>query len=204
MRRILLAALGVVGFAIVWLFAARPLSLFLDRFVTVRVRALSVTPLSCSFGTIMIGDLLLSLSRTPDERPIEVDCDSSSRVVVSVDGRTFELGSRTGPSSGFEFAPDPGDQVSLTVDRSLVSWPTPFDFNFMTGHSPSWKRHLYYRLRWTKASGASFTTLWRYEQYFYGVEVGSDGWANGMMIREGSTGLIEAEIRNAGSPPRRS
>jgi len=196
MRRFLLpAVLGAVGCAIGWLFAARPLSLFLDRFVTVRVRALPVTPLSCRFGTISIGDLLLSLSATPDERPIEVDCDSSSRVVVSVDGRAFELGSRTGPSSGFEFAPDPGDQVSLTVDRSLVSWPTPFDFNFMTGHSPSWKRHLYYRLRWTKASGASFTTLWRYEQYFYG----SDGWANGMMIREGSTGLIGAEIRNAGS-----
>jgi len=201
MRRFLLpAVLGAVGCAIGWLFAARPLSLFLDRFVTVRVRALPVTPLSCRFGTISIGDLLLSLSATPDERPIEVDCDSSSRVVVSVDGRAFELGSRTGPSSGFEFAPDPGDQVSLTVDRSLVSWPTPFDFNFMTGHSPSWKRHLYYRLRWTKASGASFTTLWRYEQYFYG----SDGWANGMMIREGSTGLIGAEIRNAGSSLRDS
>jgi len=27
---------------------------------------------------------------------------------------------------------------SLTVDRSLVSWPTPFDLNFMTRHSPSW------------------------------------------------------------------
>jgi len=201
MRRFLLpAVLGAVGCAIGWLFAARPLSLFLDRFVTVRVRALPVTPLSCRFGTISIGDLLLSLSATPDERPIEVDCDSSSRVVVSVDGRAFELGSRTGPSSGFEFAPDPGDQVSLSVDRSLVSWPTPFDFNFMTGHSPSWKRHLYYRLRWTKASGASFTTLWRYEQYFYG----SDGWANGMMIREGSTGLIGAEIRNAGSSLRDS
>ena len=201
MRRFLLpAVLGAVGCAIGWLFAARPLSLFLDRFVTVRVRALPVTPLSCRFGTISIGDLLLSLSATPDERPIEVDCDSSSRVVVSVDGRAFELGSRTGPSSGFEFAPDPGDQVSLTVDRSLVSWPTPFDFNFMTGHSPSWKRHLYYRLRWTKASGPSFTTLWRYEQYFYG----SDGWANGMMIREGSTGLIGAEIRNAGSSLRDS
>src|SRR5215813_8298471 len=191
MRSIVLRGLlGVIGLVVVWLFVGRQLSTLLDRLVTVRELTLPVSPLSCRFGTILIGDLLLSLSATPDERPIEVDCDSSSRVVVSVDGRAFELGSRTGPSSGFEFAPDPGDQVSLTVDRSLVSWPTPFDFNFMTGHSPSWKRHLYYRLRWTKASGANLTTVWRYEQYFYD----SDGWTDGFMIRAGSTGLIEAHI----------
>ena len=200
MRRILLPALvGVIGTTIVWLFAARHVSLWLDRLVTVRLRSLPVSPLSCSFGTISIGDLWLSLSATPEERAILVDCDSSSRILVSVDGRAFELGSRVGPSTGFDFAPDPGDQVSLTVDRSLVSWPTPFDLNFITGHSPSWKRHLYYRLHWTKASGASLTTVWRYEQYFYG----SDGWASGMMTRAGSTGLIEAKIGAHGQRDRR-
>jgi hypothetical protein len=121
-----------------------------------------------------------------------VDCDASGHVVVSIDGRALELGARIGPSgpTGIEFTPDQGDQISLTVDRGILSWPTPFDFNFMTGHSPSWKRHLYYRLQWTKASGARFTVVWRFEQYFYD----GDGWASGMMTRAGSTGLIQADI----------
>ena len=104
------------------------------------------------------------------------------------------MGSPNGPANevGVEFAPDPGDQLSLTVERSYLSWPTPFDFNFMTGQSPSWKRHLYYRLRWTKPSGVSLLLVWRFEQYFYGPE--SHGWAGGAMTREGSTGLLKADI----------
>ena len=66
-----------------------------------------------------------------------------------------------------------------------------FDFNFMTGHAPSWKRHRYHQLVWTKRSGAKLEMLWRYEQYFYPT----DGWAAGNMTREGNTGLIKAEIK---------
>jgi hypothetical protein len=193
MRSIVLRALiGAIVGAIIWLVVGRQLSTVLDRFVTVRLRTLPVSPLSCRFGTILIGDVLLSLSATPGERAIAVECDASDRVVVSVDGRALVLGALIRSSPGSDFAPDQGDQLSLTVDRSLLSWPTPLDLNFMTGHSPSWKRNLYYRLRWTKASGASFTAVWRFEQYFYG----SDGWTGGMMTRAGSTGLIQAEIEN--------
>lgn len=182
--------LGVMGAAMIWLFVARQTSMVLDQFVTRRLQTLPVSPLSCSSGTIGIGDLLLSLDATPGERAIGVDCGSSGRVVLSIDGRAFELGARVGPSGAVDFTPDPGDEVSLTVDRSILSWPTPFDFNFMTGRSPSWKRHLYYRLQWTKASGDRLTMVWRFEQYFYG----SDGWASGTMTRAGSTGLIQKEI----------
>jgi len=192
MRSIVLRGLlGVIGLVVVWLFVGRQLSTLLDRLVTVRELTLPVSPLSCRFGTILIGDLLLSLSATPDERPIEVDCDASNRVVVSVDGRALELGTRMNSPTGSDFAPDQGDQVTLTVDRSILSWPTPLDLNFMTGQSPSWKRNVYYRLRWTKVSGASFTALWRFEQYFY------DTWTSGMMTRAGSTGLMQAEIASS-------
>jgi hypothetical protein len=33
--------------------------------------------------------------------------------------------------------------------------------------------------------------VWRFEQYFYST----DGWTGGDMTREGSTGLIKAEIK---------
>jgi hypothetical protein len=33
---------------------------------------------------------------------------------------------------------------------------------------------------------------WRYEQYFYP----RNGWGSGFMTRQGSTGLIRAEIKN--------
>jgi hypothetical protein len=61
----------------------------------------------------------------------------------------------------------------------------------MSGHSPSSKRHMYYRFLWRKYDGAELEMLWRYEQYFYG----SDGWASGFMTREGSTGLLRAQIQ---------
>jgi len=83
-----------------------------------------------------------------------------------------------------------GDDASLVTRRSIVSWPTPFDLNFMTGQSPSWKRHIYYQLRWKKSSGATLEMLWRYEQYFYP----RNGWGSGFMTREGSTGLIRLDI----------
>jgi len=76
--------------------------------------------------------------------------------------------------------------------RSAISWPTPFDLNFMTGHSPSWKRHLYYRLTWKKQNNTKLDMLWRYEPYFYSA----DGWVSGFMMREGSTGLIRVDIPN--------
>jgi hypothetical protein len=61
----------------------------------------------------------------------------------------------------------------------------------MTDHSPSWKRHTYYEIRWRKSSGANLQMLWRYEQFFYP----GNGWANEFMTREGSTGLVRVDIK---------
>ena len=200
MRAIIIKSLIVlVAVAIAWLFAARPFSLIVDRFYTAPLSSLPVSPLAYSLDNLWIGDLSLSLS--PDARPIEVhvDCDSANRVFLSSGGRRFTLGSctrrmpvRTGE---FQFVPDPGDDVSLVVSRSVISWPTPFELNFMTGAAASWKRNLYYRLRWKKPSGAELTMLWRFEQGFYH----NDGWAAGTMTRAGSTGLLSLEIQSMSS-----
>jgi len=62
--------------------------------------------------------------------------------------------------------------------------------NFMTGASPSWKRHTYQRLSWTKSNGAKLEMLWRYEQHFIGV----NGWTSPTMTHENQTGLVMVEI----------
>ena len=91
------------------------------------------------------------------------------------------------------FAPGPGDTNSVVLDRSLLSWPAPlFQFNFMTGYTPSWQRNIYHRFAWTKASGARLDILWRYRQDYDGV----NGWT-GMKL----TDLIRIEIRPASGPP---
>ena len=86
--------------------------------------------------------------------------------------------------------PPTADNALIEIRRSVLSWPTPFELNFMTGQSPSWKRRLYYRLLWKKSSGAKLEMTWRYEQYFYP----GNGWASGLMTRQGPTGLIQVHI----------
>lgn len=200
MRAIIIkTVVALIAVAIAWVFGARPLSLILDRFYTAPLSSLPVSPLAYSLDTLWIGDLSLSLS--PDLRPIDVrmNCDSANRVILSSGARLFALGrctrrmpARTGE---FQFVPAAGDDVSLVVSRSLISWPTPFELNFMTGAAPSWKRDLYYRLRWKKPSGAQLTILWRFEQGFYH----DDGWTAGTMTRAGSTGLLQLTLSPA--PP---
>jgi hypothetical protein len=205
MRRVLLRAiliaicLGAVGLA--WIFGGRRLTLFVDRFGTAEIERIPVTQLGYN-GAEMGGLILLAtgmLDTTgPDDHPfpLRIAPDANNKLVLTTSGISFPLGelvpaSSQEPASTFTVRPNKEDEVSLTVRRSFVSWPTPFEFNFMTGHSPSWKRHRYYELIWKKRSGAQLQMVWRFEQYFYST----DGWTGGDMTREGSTGLIKAEIK---------
>ena len=104
---------------------------------------------------------------------------------------SFVIGSRAGAMLGGDeaipaFAADADDETSLTLQRSVFSWPTLFGFNFMTGRSPTWRCHLYYRLSWKKASGARLKMVWCCEQGYDGV----DGWTVA-----GVEGGSEVEIR---------
>lgn len=176
----------VIGASLIWLLAGRHISLLLDRVKTVSLKSLSVVPLSYdgteTNGIFQIGELELSTAG-PDSQPfpIRIQFDSQGRPVLN------------GTEQSFILVFEPGDQPSFTVNRSLISWPSLLDLNFMTGQSPSWKRHLYYVLRWNKKSGPELTLVWRYEQHFYSV------WTSGFMTRSGTTGLIQAEL----SRPRR-
>ena len=203
MRRILITLailiLFVIGLSALWIFRGRQVSLFIDRFRTIEISSAQIGVIayegSGSGGVLIANDLKLSLNHpTPNLSP-SIGTTKDNQFALASGGKVFAFGPLTsaGENTGDRLAtaPPAGDDASIVVRRSVLNWPTPFDFNFMTGQSPSWKRHIYYQLHWKKSSGPKLEMLWRYEQYFYP----GNGWASGFMTREGSTGLIRVEIQ---------
>ena len=200
MRRILitlviLLACVIVGSAI-WIFGGSQLSLFVDRFGTAEISSARINSItyegSGTGGILRVNDLALSLN------PADSTCSTPNigstkdgQLALSAGGKVFAFGPPQSEAENLAAVPPASDDASIVFRRSVLSWPTPFDLNFMTGHSPSWKRHLYYQVRWQKQNGAKLEMLWHYEQRFYS----GNGWASGFMRREGSTGLIRVDIR---------
>jgi hypothetical protein len=197
-RKILISLGILVAFVVAivasWIFGGRQISLFLDRFGTIEMTSARINSIayegSGTGGILHINNLDLSLNDRNGPTP-SVGTTKNDRPALADGGKVFAFGSARTEAENLTTVPPAGDDASIQIRRSILIWPTPFDFNFMTGHSPSWKRHLYYRLLWKKPSGANLEMLWRYEQYFYP----GDGWASGFMTREGSTGLIQVAIK---------
>ena len=158
MRRVLIKVAIVVallvGMSILWIFGGRQLSLFLDRFGTVELVSAPIRSISYegsgSGGILHVNDLALSPnSLNPLLPSLEIGTTKDDQVALSFNGQVFSLGEgRASQNDELAAAPPLRDDASIAMRRSAISWPTPFDLNFMTGHSPSWKRHLYYRLTW--------------------------------------------------------
>ena len=197
MRKILITLGILVAFTIsilaTWIFGGRQLSLFLDRFWTIETASSRINSVvyegSGTGGILHVNDLALSLNDRNGPSP-NVGTAKDGQLALADSGRVFAFGLPRSEAENLATVPPQGDDAFIQIRRSILSWPTPFDFNFMTGHSPSWKRRLYYRVLWTKPSGVQLQMLWRYEQYFYP----GNGWASGFMTREGSTGLIQVDI----------
>lgn len=200
MRRILLKSPIVIACTIAaviaWVAGARPLSMLLDRLHTVPINSQPIEQLGigdASGGMLRINDLPMS-NAMPNYSPypMEMKVDPERQFVVQAANHAIALG-RVGESLGgsrsLRIKPEAGDKAWFHIERSMLSWPTPLAINFMSGHSPSWKRHLYYRLVWEKPDGGRLEMVWRYEQYYY------DNWASGFMTRAGTTGLIRVDIR---------
>jgi len=198
---LLLAALavGAAALAALWIFRGREISSFIDRYWTVETRSGSIQSIayegSGTGGILIANDLSLSLNEVGPGLALSVGSTKDNQLALATSGRVFPFGPLTSTSenTGERLAtvPPPGDQAFIAIRHSVLSWPTPFDLNFMTGQSPSWKRHTYYEIRWKKSSGANLEMLWRYEQFFYP----GNGWASGFMTRHGSTGLIRIEMK---------
>ena len=204
MRKILITfgilVFFVVALSALWIFRGRQLSLFIDRFETIETASARINSIayegSGTGGILRVNDLGMSLNdRTPAGASPSIGSTKDNQFALASGGKVFPFGplASAGENAGDRLAtvPPTGDDAFIRVRKSVLSWPTPFDFNFMTGQSPSWKRHIYYQLVWTKPSGANLEMLWRYEQYFYP----GNGWGSGFMTHEGgSTGLIRVDI----------
>jgi hypothetical protein len=112
-------------------------------------------------------------------------------------GRRFVLGRCPCAVADHGYAPpiDPeaGDTASITLDRGLASWPTPFNVSCCGslgggGSWYPWRRYLYWQLSWTKADGTRLDMLARFEQNY---ENGS-GWND-----PGAASLVRFGIRPA-------
>jgi hypothetical protein len=198
MRKILITLGILIALVIAMLaagiFGGRQISLFLDRFGTIEMSSARINSIgyegSGTGGILHVNNLELSLNDRNGSNP-SIGTTKTDQLALANGGKVFPFGPVRTEGENFATVPAADDNASIEIRRSVLSWPTPFELNFMTGQSPSWKRHLYYRLLWTKSSGATLEMVWRYEQYFYP----GNGWANGFMAREGSTGLIQITIR---------
>jgi hypothetical protein len=197
MRKILITLAILVAFIVAilatWILGGRQVSLFLDRFETIEMASARINSIAYegngTGGILHINNLELSLNDRNGPAP-SIGTTKNNQLGLANGGKVFPFGPARSEAENLAAVPPAGDDALIEIRRSILSWPTPFDFNFMTGQSPSWKRHLYYRLLWKKPSGAKLEMLWRYEQYFYP----GNGWASGFMTHEGSTGLIQLDI----------
>jgi hypothetical protein len=199
MRKILitLAVLSavVIIFLATWIFYGHQISLLLDRFGTIEMTSAPINSIAYqgngTGGIFHVNDLGLGLNDRNGPAP-SIGTTKNDQLALADRGKVFAFGPVRTEAENLATVPPADDDTSIEIRRSILNWPTPFETNFMTGHSPSWKRHLYYRVHWKKSSGANLEMLWRYEQYFYP----SNGWGSGFMTRQGFTGLIQVEIKN--------
>jgi hypothetical protein len=196
---VVIVAAGAATFAALWIFRGREISSFIDRYWTVQTESVSLQSISYegsgTGGILICNGVSFSLNDLRPDLSLSVGSTKDNQLALATRGKVFPFGSLTSTSENtgerLATAPPSGDQAFLEMRHSVLSWPTPFDMNFMTGQSPSWKRHTYQEIRWKKSSGAKLQMLWRYEQFFYP----GNGWTSAYMTREGSTGLIRVDIK---------
>lgn len=202
MRRILGAIAIIIALllatSILWILGGKRLSLFLDRFATMETSLAPIESISYqgsgTGGNLLVNRIHLSLNPAdPKTTEPHFGTTKDDQLALSLDGKVFAFGPLRSEAETLAAELPTGDDAFITTRHSMLSWPATFDFNFMTGRSPWWKRHLYYRLSWKKASGTKLEMLWRFEQYFYS----DNGWASGFMTGEGTTGLIRVDISDA-------
>ncbi len=185
--------------AALWIFRGREISSFIDRYWTAESQSAPIQSIGYegrgTGGILICNGFSFSLNELTPGLSLSVGSTKDNQLALATSGKVFPFGPLTSASenTGERLATVPplGDQAFLATRHSVLSWPTPFDMNLMTGQSPSWKRHIYQEIRWKKSSGAKLQMLWRYEQFFYP----GNGWTSGLMTREGSTGVIRIDIQ---------
>jgi len=203
MRRILILLVILVtcvaALAALWIFRGSEISSFIDRYWTVETASTPIQSItyqgSGTGGILIVNDFSLSLNDINSALSLSVGSTKDNQFALASSGKVFPFGPLTSTAENtgdnLHTVVPAADQAFLATRHSVLSWLTLFDLNFTTGQSLTWKRHIYYEIRWKKSSGANLEMLWRYEQFFYP----ENGWGSGFMTREGVTGLIRVEIK---------
>ena len=204
MRKILLTLLLLIllaaSIALLWISKGKEISNLIDGYRTVETRSEQIRSVSYegtgTGGVLNVNEILLSLNdAVAAVAAPSIGSTKDGKLGLASGGKVFPLGQLTKESeestTRLTATPDNGDDARIVVGHSLVSWPTPFDLNFMTGASPSWRRHSYQKLVWNKPDGMKLEMLWRYEQYYDRT----NGWTSPTMTRAGETGLIKIAIK---------
>src|SRR2546423_4337584 len=160
MRRILvllvIVAVGAAALAALWIFRGREISSFIDRYWTVETRSAPIQSIayegSGTGGTLICNGVSFSLNDLRPGLSLSVGSTKDNQLALASSGKVFPFGPLPSTSENTDerlaTVPPSGDQAFIAIRHSVLSWPTPFDLNFMTGQSPSWKRHTYYEIRW--------------------------------------------------------
>ena len=206
MRKVLITFGAFIALAavlsILWLLAGRELSLIADRIGTIGTRSVPIKVVayegSGTGGTLVVNDFRLDLTPAHAETaPPHVGTTKDGEVALSFGGKVFSFGPIKPDSQRTDeklaTVPQPGDIAVIEISHSAIGWIEPVRINFMTGQSPSWLRHVYYRVAWERRSGAKLDLVWRYEQHSYS----GSGWGSSFMTRSGSTGLIGVRLTHS-------
>ena len=197
MRKILIGLLLVLVLAVLWLWRGRDFVTLADRLKMVESSSQSISAINYegngTGGRLHFGDVDLTLDETllSGQKP-NVGTTKDGQLALSFGGKVFPFGPASSQEDKLAANLPSGDAATISIEHSALAWPNFFEVNFMTGNSPKWKRYIYRKLTWTKASGAKLEMLWRYEQFFYQ----NDGWVEAFMVRPETTGLIRVEISN--------
>jgi hypothetical protein len=188
----------LVAIAAGWIFAGRSIALFSESFGTVEVRSNAIKSIAYngngSGGTLKVNDVALDLTPAmPGHKVPEIGSSKDGQVALSYGGKVFSFGApTTSVDDSLATTPAADDHATLEIRRSILAWPNPFEVNFMTGNSPSWKRFSYQRLVWKKSNEARLEMIWRCEQFLYP----NNDWSPACMTDSGFTGLLRVEILN--------
>jgi len=183
-----------------WFLRGRQISRFVDRHGIVTTSSEEIRSVryegNGTGGVLYVNQTGLSLNAVvPPLQTPSVGSSKDGKLALAASGKVFPLGllpkQDDNATDALSAVPDPGDDARIGIGHSKLGWPTTFDLNFMTGASPSWKRHSYQRISWTKPNGMKLEMLWRYEQNYDAA----NGWTSPTVIREGESGLIKIEIK---------
>jgi hypothetical protein len=154
MRKFVLALLIViVTLSILWIFAGRQISMFVDQFKMAEIESISIRSIlyegSGDGGTLVTDDHRLTLS------PLNPHIGSTkeNRLGLAHSGNVFAFGPLRSPDSLMADVEN-GDIAALTRQHSYLAWP-----NFSPARI-NWNRVEYNRLTWVKQSGAKLQMLW--------------------------------------------